>query len=79
MEERMKPSNEGTVKVERPVRPRTWVFAWSNWQKTERTILTLHDRTEEDALEVAKEMGWTPIRWWQWWRWFSDEDYHGAA
>ena len=62
-----------------PVRPRTWVFAWSNWTKTERNVLTLHDRTEVEALEVAKEMGWEPIRWWQWWRWFSDEDYHGAA
>lgn len=61
------------------VRPGTWVFAWSNWQRTERTILTLHDRTEVDALNVAKEMGWTPTRWWQFWRWFSGDGYEQRA
>ena len=61
------------------VMPQTWCFSWTNWKGTELTRLTLHDRTKEDAFEVAKGMGWTPIRWWQWWRWFNDDDYHRAA
>lgn len=27
------------------------------------------EEAEREALDYAKQMGWTPAKWWQWWRW----------
>jgi hypothetical protein len=46
---------------------------WTN-RKGEFCSVTVYDHAtpgaaRHAAINAARELGWTPPRWWQWWRW----------
>jgi hypothetical protein len=38
-----------------------WCFVWDN----EKSELTLHDKTKEEAFEIARYFGWRPRVWYR--------------
>jgi len=38
-----------------------WCFVWGN----EKSELTLHDKTKEEAFEIARYFGWRPLVWYR--------------
>ena len=42
-------------------------FSWSD--KHSKTVLTLHDKTYDQALKMAKEQGYTEWKWYKPWTW----------
>lgn len=50
---------------------------WSVWGgiKQAAGFADTSEKAFELALEKAKQLGWTPPKWWQWWRW-GDKNYN---
>lgn len=48
-------------------------FTWTGFDGISSTVSVEWKDSMEEAfnatLEFARELGWTPPRWWQWWRW----------
>jgi len=46
---------------------------WSDFINQHNSVgvsgLKTMKEAREQALELAKNGGWTPPKWWQWWRW----------
>lgn len=62
-----------TKTIRRLVVTKGWEFSWTEWDGSS-SKLTLQDKTEEEAYEHARTMGWTEPRWWQWYR-RSEDNY----
>jgi len=45
-----------------------WHDFWRNWQVV-HVSGTNPEHVRKLAIDSAKEMGWTPPKWWQFWRW----------
>jgi hypothetical protein len=46
---------------------------WTNFWKTEEFEISVTgcdslEKAKQIALEDAKQMGWSPRKWWRWWR-----------
>ena len=46
-----------------------WTDFWGNTTKLSVTGCETLEIAQQIALEDAKNMSWTPYKWWQWWRW----------
>jgi hypothetical protein len=50
--------------VPNPAAPdNTWYFTWDN--SNSRSTLILHDKTQDQAMAIAKEWGWQPRTWYR--------------